>query len=227
VTEIVVGDGAVVEHYKIQRESESAYHMATIQAQIGRGASFASHSVSLGGLLVRNDLTAVMGAEGGDCTLNGLYVTDGRQHVDNHTLIDHAKPHCSSRELYKGVLDGSSRGVFDGRIIVRKDAQKSDARQVNNNLLLSEHALVDTKPQLEINADDVKCSHAATIGQIDANALFYLRSRGIPRDEARSLLMCAFVGDVVGRIKIEALRSGLERLLHARLEKEREARAGS
>ena len=217
VTEIVAGENAVVHHYKLQRESREAYHVATLQAQIGRNARFASHSVALGGALVRNELNAVLDAEGGDCTLNGLYVVAGRQHVDNHTLIDHARPHCSSRELYKGVLDGQSRGVFEGTIVVRPDAQKTDARQTNKNLLISEEALVDTKPQLRISADDVKCTHGATIGQIDEDAMFYLRARGIGREAARNLLIHAFVNDLLDRITIDPLRAGLECLLATQL----------
>lgn len=217
VTEVVAGDGAVIDHYKLQRESEEAFHVATLEARLGRGSSFSSHSVSLGGALVRNDVNAVLGAEGADCILNGLYVLDGRQHVDNHTLIDHARPRGSSRELYKGVLDGASRGVFDGTIVVRPDAQKTDARQVNRNLLLSDEALADSKPTLQIHADDVKCSHAATIGQLQEDAMFYLRSRALSEETARSLLIQAFVSDIVGRIKIEPVRTGLECLLFTRL----------
>lgn len=217
VTEIVLGGGASLDHYKIGRENEKAFHVATIQVLQGRGSTFTSHSVALGGALVRNDLNVVLGGEGADATLNGLYVLAGRQHVDNHTTIDHATPHGSSRELYKGVLGGRARGVFDGKIIVRPDAQKTDARQVNRNLLVSEEALVDTKPQLEIRADDVKCTHAATIGQIDQEMLFYLRSRALDERTARGLLMRAFVGDVVSRMKIETLRSGLEALLATRM----------
>jgi Fe-S cluster assembly protein SufD len=217
VTEIAGGPGAVVEHYKVQRESEAAFHVATVQARLDRDAGFASYNVSLGGALVRNDINAVLDAEGVQCRLDGLYVASGRQHVDNHTCIDHARPHCDSRELYKGVLDGKARAVFDGKIIVRPDAQKTDARQVNRNLLLSEEALVDTKPQLEIRADDVKCTHGATIGQIDEDAMFYLRSRAISEEAARNLLIQAFVSEVVHRIRIEPLRAGLECLLFTRL----------
>jgi Fe-S cluster assembly protein SufD len=217
VTEIVVGDGASVAHYKIERESERAFHVATIHARQGRGASFTSHSVALGGALVRNDIRSVLAGEGADCALNGLYLLRGRQHVDHHTVIDHAAPHGTSRELYKGVLDGSSRGVFDGKIIVRPDAQKTDAQQVNRNLIISDEALVDTKPQLEIRADDVKCTHAATIGRIDPEMLFYLRSRAIDERTARGMLLRAFVGDVLGRMKVEPLRAGLESLLAKRM----------
>ncbi len=224
VTEIVAGPAAVIDHYRLQRESEEAFHITTLAAEVGRGASYACHAVALGGGLVRNDVSVVLGGEGGDCTLNGLYVTAGRQHVDNHTLIDHASPRCTSRELYKGVLDDASRGVFDGMIIVRPDAVRSDARQENRNLLLSEEALVDTKPTLQILNDDVKCSHAATIGQLDEDALFYLRSRGLGEEAARSLLIHAFTGDLVGRIKVSPVRIGLDCLLMTRLPRHHGAR---
>jgi FeS assembly protein SufD len=198
----VAGDGAVVEHCKLQRESEKAYHVATLQAHLSRSAHFASHAISLGGALARNDINAVLDAEGIECILNGLYLTQGSQHIDNHTFLDHAKPHCSSREYYKGVLPGRSHGVFNGKILVRKDAQKTDAKQTNKNLLLSEEALVDTKPQLEIYADDVRCTHGATIGQLDEDALFYLRSRGLGQEDARSLLIHAFATDLIERIPV-------------------------
>ncbi len=224
VTEIVAGEGAVVDHCKLQRETEQAFHVATLQADLGRGAALTSHSIALGGALVRNDVGAVLGAEGGDCTLNGLYVVAGRQHVDNHTVIDHASPRCTSRELYKGVLDGKSRGVFDGTIIVRQDAQKTDARQTNKNLLLSGEALVETNPRLEIRADDVKCTHGATIGQLDEDAVFYLRSRGVGQEAARSMLTHAFVNDILDRLKAAPLRAGLECLMLGRLPKHAAAR---
>ncbi|MBI3449756.1 MAG: Fe-S cluster assembly protein SufD [Acidobacteria bacterium] len=217
VTEIVVGPAAVVEHCRIGDEGERSYHVSTLQSELSRSATFTSHSIALGGALVRHDVNAVLAGEGADATLNGLYVLSGAQHVDHHTTIDHASPNGASRELYKGVLDGRSRGVFDGKIIVRPDAQKTDARQVNRNLILSEEALVDTKPQLEIRADDVKCTHAATIGQIDPGMLFYLRSRAVGEAEAREMLMRAFVSDVVSRVRHEAVRASLESLLAAKL----------
>jgi len=212
VTEIVVGDRAVVDHYKVQQESIDAFHIATLQATLGRSAAFASHSISLGGALVRNDVNATL-SEGSDATLNGLYIVNGTQHVDNHTLIDHAMPHGTSHELYKGILDGKAHAVFNGRIIVRKDAQKTDSKQTNKNLVLSDDAVVDTKPELQIFADDVRCTHGATIGQLDAEALFYLQSRGIGKSQARSLLTYAFAQDVVDRIKVQSLRDSLERIL--------------
>jgi len=218
VTEIVAGENAVVAHYKLQRESEEAFHIATVQAHLGRSSNFSSHSVDLGGALVRNDVNAVLDGQGIECTLDGLYMVAGRQHVDNHTRIDHVKPHCSSRELYKGVLGGRSKGVFNGKIYVHKDAQKTDAKQTNKNLLLSEGAVINTKPQLEIYADDVKCTHGSTIGQLDQEAIFYLRSRGIDLEAARGLLTYAFASEMIGRIKVEPIRTQLENLLITRLQ---------
>ncbi len=212
VTEIVVGDRAVVDHYKAQQESLSAFHISTLQAAVGRSAAFTSHSISLGGALVRNDVNATL-SEGSDAVLNGLYIVNGTQHVDNHTVIDHTMPHGTSHELYKGILDGKAHAVFNGRIFVRKDAQKTDSKQTNKNLVLSDDSVVDTKPELQIFADDVRCTHGATIGQLDAESLFYLQSRGIGKSEARSLLTYAFAQDVVDRIKVQSLRDSLERIL--------------
>ncbi len=213
VTEVVVGAGAHVDHYKVQREGDRAFHMAVMQVQIGRAANFSSHAVTQGGQWVRNEINAVFEGEGGECTLNGLYQTGGEQLVDNHTLIDHAYPHCASHELYKGILDGKARGVFNGKIYVRQDAQKTDAKQTNQTLLLSDDATINTKPQLEIYADDVKCTHGATVGQLDAESIFYLRSRGVGLAEARSLLTYAFANDIVSRIKVATVREELERSL--------------
>jgi Fe-S cluster assembly protein SufD len=227
VTEIAAADNAVVDHLRLVRETGAGIHLSHLETRLGRSAAVSSHVVSLGGALVRHDVAAVLDGEGADCTLNGLYVLDGTQHVDNHTIIDHARPNGTSRELYKGVLDGRSRGVFDGTIIVRPDAQKSDARQVNRNLLLSGDALADSKPTLQIHADDVKCSHAATIGQIEENALFYLRSRGLSEEMARSLLVHAFVSDILGRIRIGQVRAGLECLLFTRLPRHHASREAS
>ena len=212
VTEIVAGDRSVVDHYKLQRESLDAFHVATLQVHVGQNASFSTHNISFGGALTRNDVGAVLSA-GADATLNGLYLAAGSQHVDNHTVIDHAKPHGTSRELYKGILDGQAGAVFNGRIIVRKDAQKTDSRQTNKNLVLSDNAVIDTKPELQILADDVRCTHGATIGQLDAEALFYLQSRGVGAREARALLTYAFAQDVIDRIKVKTLRDSLERVL--------------
>jgi Fe-S cluster assembly protein SufD len=215
VAEIVLDEGAVVDHYKVQQEGDAAFHVATTQVQMGRSSNFSSHNLTFGGRLTRNDVNAFLGGEGCECTLNGLYLGGGEQLIDNHTRIDHAMPHCASHELYKGILDGKARGVFAGRIYVHQDAQKTDAKQTNQTLLLSDDAVIDTKPQLEIFADDVKCTHGATVGQLDAEAVFYLRTRGIGRDEARALLTFAFANDIIGRIKIESLRDELEQLLFA------------
>jgi len=212
VTEIVAAEGSIVDHYKVQRESPEAFHIATTQVQLGRNANFSSHSISLGGALVRNDVGAVL-SEGTEATLNGLYIVNGTQHIDNHTVIDHAKPHGTSHELYKGILDGKAGAVFNGRILVRKDAQKTDSKQTNKNLVLSDEAVINTKPELQILADDVRCTHGATIGQLDAESLFYLQSRGIGKNEARSLLTYAFAQDIVDRIKVPSLKDSLERML--------------
>jgi len=212
VTEIAAGEGAVVDHYKIQREDPSAYHVASMQVALGRSTNFFTHSISLGGALVRNDIGATL-SEGSHATMNGLYLVNGAQHVDNHTVIDHAMPNATSHELYKGILDGKSSAVFNGRIIVRKDAQKTDSKQTNKNLVLSDDAVIDTKPELQIHADDVRCTHGATIGQIDAEALFYLQSRGIGRQHARSILTYAFAQDIISRIKVQPLAQELERVL--------------
>jgi len=210
VTELIAEQGAVADHYRLQRETDSGIHIGALAARLSRDANFTAHAITLGGALVRNDVRVVLDGEGAGCVLNGLYLMEGKQHVDNHTEIEHAKPRGSSRELYKGILSGSARGVFNGKIVVHKDAQKTDARQTNKNLLLSENAVVNTKPQLEIRADDVKCSHGSTIGQIDSDALFYLRSRGIGFSDAQSLLSYAFASDVVGRVKIPAMRARLD-----------------
>jgi Fe-S cluster assembly protein SufD len=212
VTEIVAGDGAVIDHYKVQRESGEALHVATMQVALGRSANFTTHNISLGGALVRNDIGVTL-SEGSEATVNGLYLVNGTEHVDNHTVIDHAKPHGTSHELYKGILDGHSSAVFNGRIIVRKDAQKTDSKQTNKNLVLSDDAVIDTKPELQIHADDVRCTHGATIGQLDAESLFYLQSRGIGKAQARTLLTQAFAQDIVDRIKVAGLRSELEKVL--------------
>jgi Fe-S cluster assembly protein SufD len=210
VTEIVAGENAVLDHYKLQRESRAAFHVATLQIQQQSSSTFSTHFIGLGGRLVRNEVNAVLGGEGCTCTLNGLYTARGEQHMDNRTLIDHAMPQCTSHELYKGILDGHAHGVFNGKILVRQDAQKTDAKQTNQTLLLSTDATINTKPQLEIFANDVKCTHGATVGQLDAEAIFYLRSRGIDLQAARSLLTFAFANDIVGRIQVEPLRAQLE-----------------
>jgi Fe-S cluster assembly protein SufD len=218
VTELAVGDGAVVEHEKLQLESDHAYHVSSMHVHQQASSRFLSNSIAVGGAIVRNNINSVLDGEGIDCTLNGLTLATGRQLIDNHTMIDHAQPNCSSHELYKTVLDGKAHGVFNGKIFVRKDAQKTDAKQTNKTLLLSDDAQMDTKPQLEIFADDVKCTHGATVGQIDAEALFYLRSRGLGEDAARDILTYAFASDVINKIQVEPIRSMLDTLLHSRLQ---------
>ena len=217
VSEAVVEDGAVLDHYALQQEGGAALHVAALFARQGRASRFSDQSVTLGAALHRRDVDTVFGAEGGECALDGLFVAGGRQHMDTHTRIDHAHPRCSSRELYKGVLDGKARGVFHGTILVRKDAQKTDAMQTNKNLLLSAEALVQSTPALQIFADDVKCKHGSTTGQLDPAALFYLRSRGIGEEAARALLTYAFASDVVGRIRLEPIRAGVTAFLQSRL----------
>lgn len=217
VTEIVVGPDAAVDHIRMQQEAEAAFHVAVVQAEVGRGGSFNSWNIGLGAALARTDLNAVLAAEGAQCLLEGLYVAGGRQHTDTHTLVDHAAPHGSSRQAYKGVMDGQARGVFDGTVVVRPDAAKTDARQVNKNLLLSQEALADSNPRLRILNDDVRCTHGATIGRLDESALFYLRARGVPEETARNLLIQAFVSDIVHHIPIAPIRTGLECLLFTRL----------
>jgi Fe-S cluster assembly protein SufD len=213
VTEIIGEENSAIDYYRLQRENGAAFHVGAVDARLNRDCRFTSHSITLGGGLVRNDLRVILDGEGSQCILNGLYLLDGDQHVDNHTEIEHRLPRASSFELYKGILSGRAHGVFNGKIVVHKDAQKTDARQTNKNLLLSQDAAVNTKPQLEIHADDVKCSHGSTIGQLDADALFYLRSRGLSMDEAQSLLSYAFASDVVGRIRIPSLRARLDEYL--------------
>ncbi len=213
ITEVVTGDNSVVSHYLLERESTQAFNVSTLRIQQGGSSSFASHSILLGGALVRNNVHPVLNGEGGDCLINGLFIANGRQHMDNYMKVEHAKAHCGSRQFYNGILDGKSRGVFHGRIIVHKDAQKTDAKQTNRNLLLSEGAQIDTKPQLEIYADDVKCTHGATIGQIDDEALFYLRSRGINETSARALLLSAFAGESLHRMKVDGIRKHIENLV--------------
>jgi Fe-S cluster assembly protein SufD len=217
VTELRLDPGARLDRYKLQRESDRAFHVALLAVRQERDAAFGDHSVCVGGGLVRNDIDAALAGEGGECVLNGLFMASDQQHMDTHTLIEHAAPACASRELYKGVLDGRARGVFHGKVLVRPDAQKTDAYQTNKNLLLSREALVHSTPALEIFADDVKCKHGSTTGQLDPAALFYLRSRGIDEQAARSLLIYAFASDLVGRIRVPAVRASLEVFLQDRL----------
>jgi Fe-S cluster assembly protein SufD len=216
-TRIEVGANAGVEHVKLLQEDAKSLHIAAIRAVQARDSRFTSHSVAMGAQLARNDIETRFDGPGAEATLNGLYLAAGRQHVDHHTRIDHAVPRCASREFYRGILDGHGRGVFNGRVLVREDAQQTDAQQVNNNLLLSREAEIDTKPQLEIFADDVKCAHGATVGQLDEDMLFYLRSRGVGEAAARSLLTYAFANDVLNRIRLEPVRLRLEQALLNRL----------
>lgn len=210
VTEVVAGENAVIDHCGLVREGQKAFHVGTLQAHLGRNSNFTTRSITLAGALVRNDVNVLLDGEGIECILDGLYLGSGEQHIDNHTRIEHIKPHGTSRELYKGILDGKARAVFNGKIIVHKDAQKTDAKQTNKNLLLSEAASVDTKPQLEIFNNDVKCSHGSTIGRLEEDAVFYLRSRGIDLEGARDLLTYAFASEVIRRIKVESVRAGVD-----------------
>ena len=216
-TELVAGDNAVVSHYMIEREEQQAFNISTLRIQQGRSSNVSSHSVLLGGGLVRNNVHPVLAGEGAECLINGLFIGNGRQHLDNYMLVEHASPHCASRQFYNGILDDKAHGVFHGRIVVHKDAQQTDAKQTNRNLLLSDDARIDTKPQLEIYADDVKCTHGATIGQIEENALFYLRSRGIDEIAARKLLLLAFAGECLERMTQNPARDHVERLINDHL----------
>jgi Fe-S cluster assembly protein SufD len=216
-TELIAGDNSHVGHYMIVREGEQAYNFSTLRIQQGRNAKVATHSLLLSGALVRNNVHPVLAGEGSECLINGLFMANGRQHMDNYMLVEHASPHCDSRQFYNGLLNGQSHGVFHGRIIVHKDAQKTDAKQTNRNLLLSDDAQIDTKPQLEIYADDVKCTHGATIGQVDENALFYLRSRGLDEVSARHVLLLAFANECLDRMNSQQVRDHLERLVVAGL----------
>jgi Fe-S cluster assembly protein SufD len=217
VTEVVVEDDAFVDRYKLQAEGSEALHVASLVARLGRDARLADHALSLGAALSRDDVDVRFAAEGGDCVLDGLFAVDGRRVADTHSRVEHARPHCTSRQLYKGVLDGQSRGVFSGLVVVRPGAQRTDASQMNRNLLLSREALVHSTPQLEILADDVKCRHGSTTGQLDPAALFYLRSRGIGEAEARGLLTWAFVADLVRTLAVRPVREAVELRLRTRL----------
>ncbi len=217
VTELVVGESSVVEHYMIERESSSAYNIGTLRIQQGRDSNVASHTVLFGGALVRNNVHPVLGGEGAHCVINGLFMPTGRQHMDNFMRVEHASPHCDSRQFYNGILDQNAHGVFSGRIIVHKAAQKTDAKQTNRNLLLSDAAQIDSKPQLEIYADDVKCTHGATIGQLDDEAVFYLQARGISEEAARALLLFGFATENLERMKLSGVREYVEELVTDRL----------
>jgi Fe-S cluster assembly protein SufD len=213
VTEIVAGANATIDYYKIERESCDDFHVATINASLGRDASLNTHTFSLGAALTRNDLDVALDGEGAQCSLDGLFLVEGNCLVDNHTEIDHRQPHATSRELYKGILSGHAQGVFNGAIIVRKDAQKTDAVQKSRNLLLSEHAQINTKPQLEIRANDVRCAHGASIGQLDQEAMFYLKTRGVDDRAARQILIRGFAAEILDRVHVPAIREQLQTLL--------------
>ncbi len=217
VTEVVLSDNAHVELCRLQEESAKAFHISGVFVTQGRASRFTSHAISLGALLARDDIDVQLAAPGVECNLNGLYMAGGRQHVDTHSRVDHLQPHGTSNEFYKGVLDGHGRGIFNGKVIVHPDAQKTDARQRNQNLLLSDDAEADTKPELEIYADDVKCAHGATVGQLDADSVFYLRSRGMDETAARSLLTYAFASEIIDRVQLPAIRAYLRQAVIARL----------
>ena len=209
VTEILAGDNAAVEHIKLQDEAADAFHIATIAGEFGRASNVTVHSFALGAKISRTNIRAKLAGEGLECILNGLYLTRGEQLADHHMIVEHAQPHCASHEYFNGILDDKSKGVFHGRIYVHPIAQKTDAKQTNKNLLLSDDATADTKPQLEIYADDVKCTHGATIGQLNDESIFYLRSRGIGTDMARQMLIHAFAGEIIERMKCAPAREEL------------------
>jgi Fe-S cluster assembly protein SufD len=217
VTHVDVAAGASIDHVKLQREQPTTFHLASMFARVDRAGVFTSHAMTLGGRIARNDLSATLAGDGAECTLDGLYIADGDALVDTHTSIDHAMPNCPSHELYKGILTGRARAVFNGKIIVRQDAQKTNAKQTNKALLLSDDAQVNTKPQLEIFADDVKCTHGAAIGQLDEDAMFYMQARGISFQDARNLLIHAFAGEVLDRVKEDVVREKALRLLEEKL----------
>jgi len=215
VTEIVAADSAVVDHYKLQRDSREAFHLALLHLEAGRAANVSTQTYSLGAAIARHDVEGALVGEGAEATLNGLYLVNGRQLADFHMRVDHAKPHTTSHELFKGVLNDRGRGVFNGRIHVHRQAQKTDAKQTSRNLLLSDEAMVNANPQLEIFADDVRCTHGSTVGQLDDQAVFYLRSRGIGLEAARSLLTYAFASDLVARVRVPAVHDQLQEFLLA------------
>jgi Fe-S cluster assembly protein SufD len=210
----------VVDYYTDQRESDDAFHIANLQAHVSARGVFASHAFATGARIMRHDIGIGLKGEGADCTMNGVYLADGERLLDTHTSLDHAMPNCTSHELYKGILAGRSKAVFNGRIIVRIDAQKTNAKQTNRALLLSDEATINSNPQLEIFADDVKCTHGAAVGQLDEEAMFYLQARGLTRPEARDMMLHAFAGEVLEGIKVPALREQIERNFFATLAKD-------
>ncbi len=211
MTEVVIGQGASIEHYRLQQESERAYHIGSTRVRQERDSRYKSLAVSLGSDLARHTLEVTLAGEGIETTIDGLYVVTGRQHIDNYTSLDHQYPDSRSQQVYKGILDGRSRAVFNGKVFVREGALRTDARQLNKNLMLSAEATVDTKPQLEILADDVRCAHGATVGQLEGDELFYLASRGIAPEKARALLTFGFAEDVIAKIGIASVRERLDR----------------
>jgi Fe-S cluster assembly protein SufD len=224
VTELAVGEHATVEHLKLQDERAGAFHFAALYAHLGRSSNLVAHSFALGSRLARQNIRTVLDGEGIECVLNGLYLGASAQLLDHHMIVDHARPHCASHEYFNGILADRARGVFHGRILVRPGAQKTDAKQTNKNLLLSNQATADTKPQLEIYADDVKCTHGATVGQLNPESIFYLRSRGIPADTARRMLIHAFAGEIIERIRCVPAREELDRLVWQRLDRQQQVR---
>ncbi len=224
VTEVIVNQDANLTHYRLQSESTNAFHIATTQVQQEGKSTYASYAIAVGGNIARHTLNAKLEGEHIESTIDGLYVVTGKQHCDNHTTIDHAQPHCNSYQLYKGIMDDRARAVFNGKIFVRAGALLTDAKQLNKNLLLSANAHIDTKPQLEIFADDVKCTHGATVGQLEEDELFYLRSRGLKTETARALLTFGFAEDVISKIKIESVRKQLDEIVLTRLHQNLEVR---
>lgn len=218
VTELVAGENATVEFVKYQAEAADAFHIGMIGAHLGRASNVRIHSFALGAKLSRTNIRTNLAGESLECILNGLYLTGGEQLADHHMIVEHAQPHCASHEYFNGILDDKSKGVFHGRILVREIAQKTDAKQTNKNLLLSDDATADTKPQLEIYADDVKCTHGATIGQLNQESIFYLRSRGIGTETARRMLIHAFAGEIIERVQCDAAREELDKVVWDRLE---------
>jgi Fe-S cluster assembly protein SufD len=217
IVDVQLGAGAHLKHFKVQRESTSAFHVAATNAELGTNASYDSTAINLGAALSRHTIDVVMDHEGAECWVDGLYMVDGSQHTDTHSMIDHRQPHCTSHQLYKGILDGKSRAVFNGKVFVRHGAQLTNAQQTNKNLLLSNEAQVDTKPQLEIFADDVKCAHGAAIGQLEEDELFYLESRGIRPELARNVLTYGFAEEVIEKIKIASIKQELDAAVLNRL----------
>ena len=218
IVDLVLAEGARFHHYKVQRESAGASHIAKTRADLGRNAGYDTTTINFGAALSRHDIKVTMDHEGASCSVDGLYMVDGSQHTDTHSVIDHRQPHCTSRQLYKGILDGKSRAVFNGKVFVRHGAQQTDAQQTNKNLLLSSEAQIDTKPQLEIYADDVKCTHGAAVGQLDDDELFYLESRGINPSLAKNMLTYGFAEEVIEKIKIESIKRELDEAVLNRLQ---------